>query len=305
MDYSLLVDPLHKSPYSGHSSSEIAFKNGAIYPMVQGGIPLLIPESKSFFKHQAIINQVETTQKISYNKGWKRTLRNSLPSHILDRNGRKRLERLSNNGRILIIGTGSKEQYYKSIFDQAEVICSDVHLVFGHDIVIDAHYIPFPENHFDLIIACEVLEHTVRPWQVAAEMQRVCKKGGIIHLELPFCFPYHGFPYDFYRYTPGGVQYLFEQCEIIHFDTVGGNGSATSVFLGNLLVSLSSRSSIRSFLLVISRIIFAPIKYLDLIARRKKLKDFIQARGFGITMRYIKIVRTDSELLESIKRLTD
>ena len=46
---------------------------------------------------------------------------------------------------------------------------------------IDNKPLPFADNSFDLIIACDILEHLNNPWAVLAEMTRVTKKYIIIY----------------------------------------------------------------------------------------------------------------------------
>jgi len=53
-------------------------------------------------------------------------------------------------------------------------------------VVADAHQLPFPSESFDLVLASEVLEHVERPWQVAAELERVARKCVVVTTE-EFC----------------------------------------------------------------------------------------------------------------------
>ena len=45
--------------------------------------------------------------------------------------------------------------------------------------------IPFPGNHFDVVISSEVIEHVPDEHKMIEEMKRVCKEGGIICLSTP------------------------------------------------------------------------------------------------------------------------
>jgi len=49
----------------------------------------------------------------------------------------------------------------------------------------DAHYLPFAERAFDLVISCESIEHLVDPQQAVREMARVCRKDGLLYLTTP------------------------------------------------------------------------------------------------------------------------
>lgn len=74
-----------------------------------------------------------------------------------------------------------------------------------------AESLPFGNESFDVILCTEVLEHLSEPSAAVAEMARVLRPGGHVILSTPLYFPIHEEPYDFFRYTPYGLQYLFEK----------------------------------------------------------------------------------------------
>ncbi|RAH63508.1 methyltransferase-UbiE family protein [Aspergillus piperis CBS 112811] len=47
----------------------------------------------------------------------------------------------------------------------------------------DIHDLPFPDNHFDVVHAHQVLQHIADPVQAFKEMRRVVKKGGIVAVQ--------------------------------------------------------------------------------------------------------------------------
>jgi SAM-dependent methyltransferase len=56
----------------------------------------------------------------------------------------------------------------------------------GLDVVQgDARHIPFPDDHFGLAVAYDVLEHIVEHDQVVAEMARVVRPGGRLLIAVP------------------------------------------------------------------------------------------------------------------------
>lgn len=49
----------------------------------------------------------------------------------------------------------------------------------------DAHSLPFPQSSFDLVLACDILEHVLNPERVLREIRRVLKEGGYALFSLP------------------------------------------------------------------------------------------------------------------------
>lgn len=43
----------------------------------------------------------------------------------------------------------------------------------------------YPDNHFDLIVSCEVIEHVGQPERMVQEMYRVLKPGGVVIMTFP------------------------------------------------------------------------------------------------------------------------
>lgn len=64
----------------------------------------------------------------------------------------------------------------------------------------------FEDAHFDAIVCISVLEHVPEPGDAIGELRRVLKAGGEIWVQLPFLFPYHESPKDYWRVTPDGLR---------------------------------------------------------------------------------------------------
>jgi SAM-dependent methyltransferase len=81
---------------------------------------------------------------------------------------------------------------------------------YDHSAVIDRHddihSLGFPDEHFNAVVCWSVLEHVPEPQRAIAEMRRVLKPGGTIWVQLPFLFPYHADPHDYWRVTPSGLR---------------------------------------------------------------------------------------------------
>lgn len=71
------------------------------------------------------------------------------------------------------------------------------------------------DETYDAVISVSVFEHINKPWLAADEIKRVLKPGGMTMHFVPFSFPFHGSPFDFWRYTPTAFDQLFEGFETI------------------------------------------------------------------------------------------
>jgi len=60
--------------------------------------------------------------------------------------------------------------------DEKEIETARQNIPFADLHVANAHELPFPDNHFDLVICCEVMEHLENPKKALEEIQRVSKK---------------------------------------------------------------------------------------------------------------------------------
>jgi SAM-dependent methyltransferase len=80
-----------------------------------------------------------------------------------------------------------------------EFIKTDINPNFGH-MVLDITKMK-QKNSYDIILCLNVLEH-VYDFQLAVNnMEKALKKDGILVIAVPFTFPLHDEPIDFWRFT--------------------------------------------------------------------------------------------------------
>ncbi|MFA7083372.1 MAG: class I SAM-dependent methyltransferase [Arcobacteraceae bacterium] len=70
--------------------------------------------------------------------------------------------------------------------------------------------IKLPNNYADTIVSLSVMEHLCEPQVFLNESYRILKDGGTIILGVPWMWA-HKAPYDYFRYTPYGLKYMFEK----------------------------------------------------------------------------------------------
>jgi SAM-dependent methyltransferase len=61
--------------------------------------------------------------------------------------------------------------------------------------------LPFGDAEFETVLLTDVLEHIAEPARLLGEIARVMKPGGKLVASVPFLYPLHEEPYDYYRYT--------------------------------------------------------------------------------------------------------
>lgn len=93
---------------------------------------------------------------------------------------------------------------------------------------------PFEKETYDSAMATEVLEHCPEPQVALKEIFRILKPGSPLVLTVPFIWPTHESPYDFYRYTPFGLKYQLESAgfQDIEIKGLGGWDASLAQVLG-------------------------------------------------------------------------
>jgi SAM-dependent methyltransferase len=117
----------------------------------------------------------------------------------------------------LDLGAGLRRTYYSN------VVNAEIYDNASADVVCVGEDLPFADASLDGVFAFAVLEHTLRPWSVAAEICRVLRPGGKVIIDWPFLQPVHGFPHHYYNATPEGNRRMFaDAIDIEHLVVSGG-----------------------------------------------------------------------------------
>ena len=129
--------------------------------------------------------------------------------------------KLQENTKILIIGggivgSGMSSFYKKCAKLNIKLEAIDVYISENINAVVDAHYLPYANETFDIVIIQAVLEHVLNPQRVVKEIFRVLKLNGIVYSETPFMQSVHEGPYDFTRFSHSGHRWLFRKFDEIY-----------------------------------------------------------------------------------------
>ena len=71
--------------------------------------------------------------------------------------------------------------------------------------------LPLGSNCADTVVSLSVLEHLCEPQTLLNEAFRIMKPGAYMILQVPWQWWIHAAPYDYFRYTPYGLKYMFEK----------------------------------------------------------------------------------------------
>jgi SAM-dependent methyltransferase len=73
-------------------------------------------------------------------------------------------------------------------------------------------------EQFGTVFCLSVLEHCANPFKMADNIQRILKPGGILFVSAPFSWRVHGYPDDYWRFTPSGLRLLFPEIQFNNDD---------------------------------------------------------------------------------------
>jgi len=151
------------------------------------------------------------------------------------------------SGVLLDLGAGNQpfRSWYEPRVDR--VVAVDAAPTNGLDVVSLATPLPFQDETFDTILCTSVLEHVDEAESAVREIVRALKPNGRLLITVPFLYPTHEAPYDFWRVTHLGLKSVLER----HGLSVDGVASQGGPFmlvshyvlggLGQLVAAASKR----------------------------------------------------------------
>lgn len=97
------------------------------------------------------------------------------------------------------------------------------------DIVSDLNKkIELGDEVADTIVSLSVMEHLCEPQTFLNESYRILKKGGVMILQVPWQWWIHEAPYDYFRYTPYGLEYMFKKAGFCDIEVEAQTGFFTT-----------------------------------------------------------------------------
>jgi len=118
-----------------------------------------------------------------------------------------------------ILEVGSKNygntQDLRSLFENVDYIGIDMEYGNKVDVVLDlTEDFEFIEKklegrRFRTIVCFSVLEHCSNPFKMCNNIERLLRDNGLVFISVPFSWRIHGYPNDYWRFTPEGIKVLF------------------------------------------------------------------------------------------------
>ena len=156
---------------------------------------------------------------------------------VYDRHVAPHLEAADSGILVVDVGSGDVNGSYRQIFESPVFDYVGVDLAPGPGVDIvsgDPYAYPLPDDHADLVISGQMMEHSAFFWRAFDEMVRIAKPGGLIVVIVPSTGPIHRYPVDCYRFLPDAMPALAAHagCRLIDtwHDEVSEWGDVVGVF---------------------------------------------------------------------------
>jgi len=98
----------------------------------------------------------------------------------------------------------------RSHFPEREYLGVDIRPGPGVDLVADVEDLPLDDASVGAVIAMNTFEHVRKFWRGFDEIRRVLRPDGMLLVSCPFNVMIHGYPSDYWRFTPAAFDVLLE-----------------------------------------------------------------------------------------------
>ncbi|QFU74768.1 class I SAM-dependent methyltransferase [Halioglobus maricola] len=106
--------------------------------------------------------------------------------------------------------TGDQGEDLRTLFPGCEYYGADMREGPGVDVVLNLHDIDLPDASAKTVVCMDTLEHVEYPRKAMDEIHRILAPGGVAIISSVFDFPIHGYPNDYWRFTPEGFRSLLK-----------------------------------------------------------------------------------------------
>ena len=98
----------------------------------------------------------------------------------------------------------------RPIFRGKQYLGADIQPGPGVDVILDLHQIGLPAEAAGTVLLLDTIEHVEFPRKAIEEAHRILKPGGILVISSAMKCRIHGYPRDYWRFTPEGFKSLLK-----------------------------------------------------------------------------------------------
>ena len=133
------------------------------------------------------------------------------------------------SGNVIELGGYKKLNYSEMATNTEDYTVTNI--TGDYDEYIDIMDMKYADNSIDSFVCVNVLEHIPDPKNAILEIHRCLKPGGRALIIVPFMYPLHGQPHDFYRFSSSALSTMLDRFHTIRFNHIGGRLSMISSLL--------------------------------------------------------------------------
>jgi len=136
-------------------------------------------------------------------------------------------------------------------------------------------------NVFDCVVMSAVLEHLHSPHLAIYNIHKALKPNGKLVITVPFIFPIHSRPYDYYRYTKYGLHFLLKKFQKVQVEERNSWSEAINVLFVRLVMENSKAARISAPIIILFVFTMTPIA----ILMAKIIPSDFLTTGYVVTAR--------------------
>lgn len=210
------------------------------------------------------------------------------------------IDLLLNNSQYIkgfLLDAGCGEKPYSLIYEELteKNIGCDVEYCIHDQAAVDVFAtldnLPFPNTVFDTVLCTNVLEHVAENEKAFSELSRVLKYNGHMLISVPFLYPAHEAPHDFYRYSFYGLIHQMKKngLDIIEAIPWGGIGMMILVYCNLFLCRFLKVGVINSFACALQEGVYTI--YRKVCLKRLISKDIEKTMAKTISIGYFIVAK--------------
>jgi len=109
----------------------------------------------------------------------------------------------------------------RALFPGKEYVGTDMFEGPGVDVTLNIYDIALPDESVGTALVLDTLEHVEYARKAMEEIHRVVKPGGVAVITSVMNFPIHGYPHDYWRFTPEAFKSLLKPFAFSYCDAAG------------------------------------------------------------------------------------